>query len=135
VPQGQLQKCRELRSRHLASAHGELTAPNAPQSAHMAIDGNVVGRISEDKVHPLTIQKTVKALATSGVATEQAMAIEQPQIARAGGRRHRLGQGRRLVGEFALRIGAASPCFLNHEINLGYEKPVISTPKSRSTSA
>ena len=119
VPKGQLQKCRELRSRHLAGAHGELTVPNAPQSAPMAIDGIVAGRISEDKIHPLTIEKTIKALAPSGVATEQAMSIEQPQIARAGGRRHRLGQGRRLIGEFALRIGTASPRLLEHEIDFG----------------
>jgi hypothetical protein len=75
----------------------------------MAIDGNVIGRIREDEVDPLAIEKIVKALATSGVAAKQAMSIEQPQIARASGRRHQLGQGRCLVGEFALRIGAASP--------------------------
>ena len=48
VPKGQLQKRREFLPRHLAGSHGELAVPNAPQSTHMAIDGNVVGRIGED---------------------------------------------------------------------------------------
>lgn len=76
VPKGQLQKCRELVPRHLAGSHGELAVPNAPQPTHMAIDGNVVGRISEDEIHPLALEKAVKGLATSSVAAEQAMSIE-----------------------------------------------------------
>jgi hypothetical protein len=85
----------------------------------MAVDGDVVGWIGKDEIHPLVLEKAVKVLATLGVAAKQAVSIEQAEIARARGRRRQFRQARRLVGGIAAEICPAVPGLFEHEIDFG----------------
>jgi hypothetical protein len=56
----------------------------APLPLHVALNGNVVGRISEHHVRSHTLQQLLIAGRLERVAAQQAMAPERPQIAGAG---------------------------------------------------
>ena len=47
----------------------------------MAVDANVVGRVGEDQVDLLTAEQQPNALRRPGIATQQSMATQLPEIA------------------------------------------------------
>ena len=45
-----LQECRELGLAHLAAAHGKVAVVDLAKAAHVALDGDVVGRVGENEL-------------------------------------------------------------------------------------
>jgi hypothetical protein len=60
---------------------------NAAQTADMAIDGDVVGRIGEHEFRLGARKELIVGSLVAGIATQQVMATEQPQIAGLADRR------------------------------------------------
>jgi len=60
---------------------------NATQAAHMAINGDVVGRIGEGEFRLGACQELIVCGLVTGIPAQEAMATEQPQIASLADRR------------------------------------------------
>ena len=48
----------------------------------MAIDRDVVGRVGEHEIDALALKQAIKGLRQSGIAADEPMPIEQPQVPR-----------------------------------------------------
>ena len=84
MPKRRLQEGRECLARHFAGPHGELAMADAAEPAHVSIDRNIVGRISEDEIGAFVAQKALERLTLSRIPTQEPVAPEQPQVARPG---------------------------------------------------
>ena len=71
-------------ARHFAGPHGELAMADAAEPAHVSIDRNIVGRISEDEIGAFVAQEALERLTLSQIPTQEPVAPEQPQVARPG---------------------------------------------------
>jgi hypothetical protein len=57
---------------------------DAAEPACVSIDGNIVGRVSEDEIRALLLQEMIVRLGMSRIAAQQPMPIEAPQISAPG---------------------------------------------------
>ena len=84
---GALEEAGELGPVHLARGHGEVAVAHPAEPAGVAADRHVVGRIGEDGVRqPAAREQRRVAGRLEGVAAEQAVRAELPEVA---GPRHR----------------------------------------------
>ena len=60
-----------------------------PKSAGVTIDRDVVRGIDEDRLRLLSTQKPLEGFRTPGIATQQSVAAQLPQITNPGDRRNR----------------------------------------------
>jgi hypothetical protein len=79
---------------------------NATQAADMAINGDVVGRIGEDKFRLCPCQELIVCGLVTGIPAQEATATEQPQIAGLADRRtgwlgHRIFRPARIAARLA----------------------------------
>ena len=121
-------------ARHLAGTHGELAMADAAEAADMAIDRDVVGRVGEHEIGALALQQPIEARQIAGIAAEQPVAPELPDVARPGhGRSGSVTCERDLVLGLTL-AGRAKPRAASSSTRStsASEKPVSSTSKSRS---
>jgi len=70
----------ELRFGHLAGGHGELAMSNRPQAADVAFDLQIVWRIGEHDVGRLAGHQNPVGFRIQGVAAEDAVGTQQPQV-------------------------------------------------------
>ena len=70
--------------RHLAGAHRELAMADPAGAADMAVDRHIVGRVGEDQVDALAAEQPLVVLAPAGVAADQPVTAEQPEVAHVG---------------------------------------------------
>ena len=86
-----LQERRERLLAHLAGGHRELAVLGLAEPADVAIDRHVVGRIGEDRVDPGALEQGGVDAGVLGIAADQPMPLQLPDVARP-----RDGDGRRL---------------------------------------
>jgi hypothetical protein len=70
IPQGLFQVPGKDFTRHLADAHGEFPVPDAPQSADVTLDRNVIRRIGKDEIAPLLPQHSFEGLSESRISAQ-----------------------------------------------------------------
>ncbi len=85
----------------------------------MSIDRNIVGRVGEDKIRSLGLQEMIVGHGMPGIAAQQPMPIEEPQVTAPGHGRDWIGEGRDLVIRSMLRVGRRLPRLIEQQINLG----------------
>jgi hypothetical protein len=76
-----LQETCEGGDRHLAGPHGKFAMADTAEPRRMPVDRNIVGRIGEDEVSPFGSHQTIEDIVVSGIAADQAMAVETPHPA------------------------------------------------------
>jgi hypothetical protein len=64
---------------------------DAPQSADVTLDRDIIGWIGEDEIAPLSLQQPFETVSVSRISAQQAVATEQPEIAKNCCRRCRIG--------------------------------------------
>jgi hypothetical protein len=100
----QLEEAREGLPRHLAGPHGELAMADTPEATHVSLNRNIVGRIGEDEIGTLTLKQAIEALTVPGIAAQQPMPAEQPEVAGAGRRQNGVKEGRDLIVSVTFEI-------------------------------
>ncbi len=68
--------------RHLAGGHRELLVLDLARAADVAGDRHVVGRVADNELRALVPQEGPIALRAEGIAAEQAVVAELPEVAR-----------------------------------------------------
>ena len=86
------------------AAHGELAMAGLAQAADVTVNRDVIGRVGEDQVRTLVSHEGADRLSVSGVAADEPVSSQRPNIAETGHGRVLVGQGRDLV--LAFRRGA-----------------------------
>ncbi len=116
VGQGRCQKLRKLGAGHFARGHGEFAMADTAKPGDVAVDGDVVGRIGEDQIGALAAHQRFEILFLAGVAADQPMSSQDPEIAGAAdGPRW----GRRQIVERVRGLGGALALLVDHEIDFG----------------
>ncbi len=89
---------------HLARGHRERAMVDRAETARMAVDLHIVGRIREDHHGALLAQQRGEGFRIEGIAAQDAMLAEEPQIADLAERRARreLGHG---ISRVVIRLG------------------------------
>ena len=72
---------RELGRRHLAGRHREFLVNRLAEPRDVAGDPHIVGRVREDGLGLCAAQKRFIALAPGGVAAQQKMLADLPEVA------------------------------------------------------
>src|SRR5688500_15684125 len=80
--------------RHLARSHGELAMAGLAQTADVAVNRHVIGRVGKDQIRPLISQKGADRLSASRVPADEPMTPEEPHIAETGHCGVLVGEGR-----------------------------------------
>src|SRR5215207_5714864 len=83
--------------RHLASPHGELPVPHTAETTDMAVNRHVVGRVGEDQIGLFSLQEILEACRLTGIAAQQPMPAQYPQVSRPGHGCSRIGEGSDLI--------------------------------------
>jgi hypothetical protein len=115
------EECCELGLGHLAAGHHKFAMANAAEAADVAVNGNVVRRIGKDEFSLRTGKELIVDSRVAGISAEQAMAIEQPQIAGLADRRTRRWIGALIFWPAPGPVGFAR--FLQDEVDLRHLKP------------
>ena len=87
VTQGVVEEGLEGVCAHLSGRHGELAVLDATAPADVALHRHVIRRVGEDDGRQGLAHQLVVACPVQGVAAEQAMGAQPPEIARPGDRR------------------------------------------------
>ena len=109
LPERLAQERREGLRGHLTRRHGELAMAGLAQAADVTVNRDVVGRVGEDQVRTLVSHEGADRLSVSGVAADEPVSSQRPNIAETGHGRVLVGQGRDLV--LAFRRGAWGALF------------------------
>ena len=75
---------------HLSARHGELAVTDGAFAAHVAVNGQVVWRVRENELGFLVVQQPPVIPILEGVAAEDAVLTQEPQVAWLGDTRVRL---------------------------------------------
>jgi hypothetical protein len=75
-----LEKIHVLGGRHFAGGHRELAMPGTPETGSVAMDRHVVGGIGEYDLRLLDAHEPFERSSVSGVAAEEPVSTELPQI-------------------------------------------------------
>src|SRR5690606_27488349 len=75
------EKACELGLAHLAAGECELAVPYAAETADMSIDLHIIWRVGEHEIGALITHQSAKYPSVLGIAADQPMAIQQPDIA------------------------------------------------------
>jgi hypothetical protein len=84
----------------------------------MTIDRDVVGRVREHEIRALALQQVIKSFRQSGIATDESMPVEYPQISRLADGRYRVQHGGSDVLWSTLHGGRGLTRFLQQQIDL-----------------
>jgi hypothetical protein len=113
---GGLEEGCELGLAHLAARHRELGMTRPAKSGDVALDAHVVGRVDEDEARPSLSQQAGIGVFEEGIAAEEAVRADGPEVTRArddGSVRVKAGRG----------VGGIGPVLLlaafDQEIDLG----------------
>jgi hypothetical protein len=79
------QEARKLIFIHLAHAHRKVAVADPPGATDMAIDRNIVGRISTDQVDHFIAQKRCIGSRFASIAADEFVTPEYPKVARGHG--------------------------------------------------
>ena len=82
---------------HLTRCHSELAMAGLAQAADVTVNRDVIGRVGEDQVRTLISHESADRLNVSGVAADEPVSSQRPDIAKTGHGRVLIGQGRDLV--------------------------------------
>ena len=63
MPERDLQKVRKGFARHLSGPHRKFAMTDTAETANMAVDRNVVGRVGEDQIGRFTCEQALEQLA------------------------------------------------------------------------
>ena len=118
---------REGLGRHLTRCHGELAMAGLAQAADVTVNRDVIGWVGEDLVRTLVSHESADRLSVSGVAADEPVSSQRPNIPETGHGRVLVGQGRDLV--LAFRWGAWGALF---GVVQEREKPASSMSNSTS---
>ena len=66
---------------HFAGGHHELPVPDLAEARYMAVDRDVVGRIGKRRRRPLGSHQLGVRRLVAGVAAEESVPADEPQIA------------------------------------------------------
>ena len=120
APQSIGQKARELIFIHLADAHRKVAVADAAGATDMAVDRNIVGRISTDQVDDFTAQKRRIGARVARIAADEFVTPEHPKVARLCNSGTLVPIGRYIVLDRGIRtINCALPRLVQNDINLG----------------
>src|SRR5882672_5090821 len=84
-----LQERDKLPLRHLTRPHRELAMSDCATSRNMTRDRDVVRRVDENHLRESSPEQLFKRFGSSGVAAQQTMPAQNPQVARPAHRRRR----------------------------------------------
>lgn len=94
--EGLFQESDESFHAHLTRGAGEFPVPGLAQTAHMALNGHVIGRVGEDQVNSLSFRQPRNIRGAARVPAQQPVRAQMPQISRTRHSRPRSGRGQRV---------------------------------------
>ena len=126
-----LQERREFGRRHLAGGHGELAVLDGAKAADVAGNRHIVGRIGEHHLRPGVAEQLLIGLESGGIAADQAMVADPPDVAQTGDRRASRDFNDGVCRIVIVQASERSPIKISIS---GSSKPVTVTSRSISSS-